>query len=570
MKQSKALNILKAGKNVFLTGSAGAGKTYTLNQYIKYLKERKVPVAVTASTGIAATHMNGMTIHTWAGIGIRDQMTQKNLRQMETKKYLKKHLEKVEVLIIDEISMLHKNQLDMVNMVLKHFKDPFLPFGGVQVVFSGDFFQLPPVGNRNESTRQKFAFMSKAWLEAELVICYLSEQHRQGNSRLNDILNEIRAGELSPSSINLLKLAKEQELMEHKAPPRLYTHNRDVYALNQMELGKLKTESRTFEADTKGNKKLVESLKGSVRTDADLELKIGAKVMFIKNNFEKGYINGSVGEVVGFDDIEDGYPIVQLEDGKKIIAEPEKWSIEDETGKALASMEQVPLRLAWAITIHKSQGMTLDAAEIDLGSTFERGQGYVALSRLKSLDGLRLTGFNDMALELDGLAMKADKRFKELSDEADMKYSDEALEKVHNSFVLGAGGTLDSREIRKQQRKLEQKTKKKKKSTYEQTKELVEQQMGLTEISSVRGLKESTIIAHVEKLIDQGENLDIAHLAPKEDLIKQVQDLFDEVRREKESPKLKPNGKLSMKAAYDHFMGELSYEQLRLIMLFIE
>ena len=145
MLQEKALAILKSGKNVFLTGSAGTGKTYVLNEYITYLKARKVPVAITASTGIAATHMNGMTIHSWAGIGVKDHLTKGNLASMKAKKYLKTHLERVKVLIIDEVSMLHKNQINLVDIVLQYFKDNNDPFGGIQVVLSGDFFQLPPI-----------------------------------------------------------------------------------------------------------------------------------------------------------------------------------------------------------------------------------------------------------------------------------------------------------------------------------------------------------------------------------------------------------------------------------------
>ena len=146
MQQEKALAILKSGKNAFLTGSAGTGKTYVLNQYIAYLKDRKVTVAVTASTGIAATHMNGMTIHSWAGIGVKEFITQGNLVSMKSKKYLTKNFDKVKVLIIDEISMLHKNQLNAIDVVLRYFKDSQLAFGGVQIVLCGDFFQLPPIG----------------------------------------------------------------------------------------------------------------------------------------------------------------------------------------------------------------------------------------------------------------------------------------------------------------------------------------------------------------------------------------------------------------------------------------
>ena len=178
MKQSTALAILKSGRNVFVTGSAGSGKTYIINQYIKFLKERRIPVAVTASTGIAATHMNGMTIHAWSGIGVRNHISKNDLISMREKKYLREKLQQVKVLIIDEISMLHKNQLNLVNKVLKYFKESDRAFGSIQIVFCGDFFQLPPIGMPTEMARDKFAFMSSAWLEASPAICYLQEQHR--------------------------------------------------------------------------------------------------------------------------------------------------------------------------------------------------------------------------------------------------------------------------------------------------------------------------------------------------------------------------------------------------------
>ena len=197
MKQAKALGILKSGKNVFLTGSAGTGKTFVLNQYIDYLKECKIAVAVTASTGIAATHMNGMTIHSWAGIGIKETLTRVQLANMKTKKYLTKHLEAVKVLIIDEVSMLHQNQLALVNEVLQFFKENNMPFGGIQIVLSGDFFQLPPIGKSGESSKDKFAFMSPAWVLAKFHVCYLTEQFRQSDNELNTILNQIRTGFLT-------------------------------------------------------------------------------------------------------------------------------------------------------------------------------------------------------------------------------------------------------------------------------------------------------------------------------------------------------------------------------------
>lgn len=177
--------------------------------------------------------------------------------------------------------------------------------------------------------------------------------------------------------------------------------------------------------------------------------------MFVKNNFDMGYVNGSIGEIKGFvEDEEQGIlPQVLMKDGSTIVVEPETWSIENEQGQVLASLTQIPLRLAWAITIHKSQGMTLESAEINLANTFEKGQGYVALSRLKSLEGLKLVDFNPQALELDRLAMKADSRFQELSSEAEQHFAEMDLSKQHDSFIRRCGGTLNLLEIERNEKK---------------------------------------------------------------------------------------------------------------------
>ena len=261
MLQEKALAILKSGKNVFLTGSAGTGKTYILNKYIEYLKERKVTVAVTASTGIAATHMNGMTIHAWSGMGVKEHLTQRDLLNMQSKKYLQKNLEKAKVLILDEISMLHKNQLDLVDKILKAFIGNDLPFGGIQVVLCGDFFQLPPIGGQGERSKDKFAFMSQAWVNANMAICYLTEQYRQEDNDLNMILNEIRSGNISNWSIKKLKASAERELDFDNEPTKLYSHNLDVDRINKEHLATLTSKEKNFKATTKGNEKLIETLK---------------------------------------------------------------------------------------------------------------------------------------------------------------------------------------------------------------------------------------------------------------------------------------------------------------------
>ena len=421
MKQFTALKIMKAGENVFLTGSAGAGKTYVLNQYIKYLREHEIPVAITASTGIAATHLGGQTIHSWSGLGIKEEITKHDLEKIAKKKKVRQRLEKVEVLILDEISMISRKTLNCLDQILRFFKVSFEPFGGIQVIFSGDFFQLPPVSKERLNSREKFAFMSPVWKKLDLKVCYLTEQYRQSNCTLTDILNEMRSGEISDVAQDLL-LEKLEESRENKEEfaIKLYTHNADVDRINSEELEKLPGKTEMYFAKLSGKKEFAKFLAKSVLAPEVLELKIGAKVIFVKNNPEQGYFNGTLGEISRISP--DGWPIVKLNDEREITVKRADWSMTNEFGQILATFSQIPLRLAWAITVHKSQGMTLEKAEMDLSKTFEAGQGYVALSRVKSWDGLKLLGANGNVLRMDELAMAADKRFQQLSAEIEKIY----------------------------------------------------------------------------------------------------------------------------------------------------
>ena len=440
MKQEKALAILKSGRNVFLTGSAGTGKTYVLKQFIQYLKDAKVEVAVTASTGIAATHVKGSTIHSWSGIGVKQVLSKRDLTNIKKSKRLQKQFAKTKVLIIDEISMLHKSQIEAINQVLTYSLDTNDAFGGLQIVVCGDFFQLPPIGQYGEQSRDKFAFMSPAWVNADLQICYLTEQFRQDDNKLHQILSEIRKGAVSSDATHWLNEARHTTFDEGIEPTKLYTHNEDVDFINFTKLADLPGKSRFFKAKTRGDKALIDTLKKSVLTQDEMPLRVGAQVMFVKNNPDQGFINGTLGEIIEYSAL--GLPVVKTLDGDKITANPEEWSIDDESGKSLASYIQVPLRLAWAITVHKSQGMTLDAAELDLSKTFEKGQGYVALSRLRDIARLRLLGFNDTSLQVDGLAMKADRRFQELSAEVDSKLGDLELDVEAKVFIRDSGGRV--------------------------------------------------------------------------------------------------------------------------------
>ncbi len=416
MKQKDALIILEAGNNVLLTGPAGSGKTFLLNKYIAHLKKKNVGVAVTASTGIAATHLGGRTIHSWAGIGIKDSLSPKEIHVLTKRAYLKKQFLKTSVLVIDEVSMLHAHRLDMIDSVCQAFKKNSLPFGGIQVVMSGDFFQLPPISSGQDEA--EFVYKAKVWSEMDLRVCYLDEQHRQNDKKISSILKSFRQDKVDAETIKLLTGRLNQKPKNGVNPVRLYTHNIDVDSINNFELRKITSPEFTYRMTDEGEKKLVESLKKNCLVPEDLILKRGALVMFVKNKFNEEkivYVNGTTGIVVNFN--ENNYPIVRLSSGEEIIALPDSWTIDDEQ-KILAKITQVPLRLAWAITVHKSQGMTLEAAEIDLSRSFGYGMGYVALSRLKSLNGLYLLGINEIAYKLDPQVFSYDKELIALSKQA--------------------------------------------------------------------------------------------------------------------------------------------------------
>ncbi|MDO8592931.1 MAG: PIF1 family DEAD/DEAH box helicase, partial [bacterium] len=406
MDQTQALKILQSGHNVFLTGSAGTGKTFLLNKFIDYLKNKKIKTGVTASTGIAATHLGGRTIHSWSGIGIKDKLDNKALKRLARNEELWERIRNCRVLIIDEISMLDAVRLNLVDKVCRSVKNPFTPFGGLQIVLCGDFFQLPPVDREKEP---QLAYDSSAWKNSGIKICYLEKQFRQEDLTFINILNKIRSNQAGENELNVLKTRLLKPLGFSIKPTKLYTHNVNVDAINSYELSRVPGDEAVFEMTESGPKELTDLLKKSCLAPRELKLKAGAVVMFIKNNFDAGYVNGTLGKIAGFN--EDGYPVVKTKKDSQITAIPASWTIEEDD-EVIARVSQIPLRLAWAITVHKSQGMSLDAAEIDLSKSFERGMGYVALSRVRTLDGIRLMGINELALKVNERVVIKDKEFK--------------------------------------------------------------------------------------------------------------------------------------------------------------
>lgn len=410
MRQDQALYIMSQGKSVFLTGSAGSGKTYVLNELVRRLKRQGMEVAVTASTGIAATHIGGSTIHSWSGLGIRDALTSQDENWLVNNSRLQKRYNMTDVLVIDEVSMLHGARLDMVNQVCKLLREDERPFGGLQVILTGDLFQLPPV-NRTGGP-DDFVHLSQAWQELNPLICYLDTQYRQKDGALLSLLQGLRTNSFDDIHEELLKERVGLKPDSDTVVTRLYTHNINVDEINDRQLSVLAGDSEIYEMDSTGRSQNVEQLQKSVLAPQNLELKTGAEVMFVANNFAAGFANGTRGKVVEFSGDQ---PIVELHSsGRKINVEQHTWR-QEEDGRERASVSQLPLRLAWAITIHKSQGMSLDAALIDLSKAFTYGMGYVALSRVRSMDGLYLAGINETALKLHPDIFLFDKEIRQLS-----------------------------------------------------------------------------------------------------------------------------------------------------------
>jgi len=412
MTQGEALTILKTGANVFLTGEPGSGKTHTINAFIDWLRSSGIEPSVTAATGIAATHVGGMTLHSWSGIGISESLSPADVDRIASKEHIARRIQKASVLIIEEISMLSASTFEMADAVCREVRRIDAPFGGLTVVLVGDFFQLPPVSRNREAV---FSYASPVWRNLNLLTCYLTEQYRQDDADFLNILSAIRSGEVEEMHYEELMRRQSEPTDLPPDAPKLFSHNADVDRINASELEKISSPVKKFRMSAKGKDSLVEGLKRGCLSPEVLELKQGAAVMFTKNSPQGKFVNGTLGIVTGFD--AGGQPIVETKDGRTVSTEPMEWQLEEQ-GKVKASVSQLPLRLAYAMTVHKSQGMSMDAAIMDLSRAFEYGQGYVALSRVRRLSGVYLTGLNQRALEVHPEILEKDRDFRAASEAA--------------------------------------------------------------------------------------------------------------------------------------------------------
>lgn len=388
--QQKAVDAVESGENVCITGPAGTGKSFLL----EYLKRRsKYGLDVAATTGIAALNVGGTTIHAWAGLGLGDQTADEILQNLESRVRVKRRIREAELLAIDEISMASADLLELLDEVMRKVRLKDDPFGGCQLVFFGDFLQLPPVNKSGNPTR--FAFEASCWKGVKTV--EMTTVVRQADTSFAEMLHRIRKGLHTPADVEILKSrVSAPRPADGFDPIRLFNTNRDVDLFNwDLLCSKCEGEGYEYEARDTGSEWMLARLRKDCIAPQRLTLRVGAQVMLLKNYFDLGVVNGSVGRVESFDPT--GMPVVVFKNGIRWTAEKSTWELK-QGGFVEATRQQIPLRLAWGITIHKSQGMTLELLEADLGKCFEQGQAYVALSRAKTLDGLFLSSFDSASI----------------------------------------------------------------------------------------------------------------------------------------------------------------------------
>ena len=384
--------------SIFMTGSAGTGKSFLLREIIQTRKARwfgsDEAVAVTAPTGIAASNIGGRTIHSFAGIGTGVGDREKIIKKAVNAKHSCHRWYECKTLIIDEISMLDSSLFEMLNEIAQNVKnDSIRPFGGIQLIISGDFYQLPPVKGR-------FAFTSPLWTQSGLRSFVLKEVMRQKEDRFVNLLNKFRTGEIGAAELDDINECHEDVLGfpdDGILPTKLYCKNKDVDAENNYHLKALTTRPYTFRSrdvwkgPTRKKFEVDFILQQIQRKVNDLIcLKEQSQVMCLKNFPDVGLVNGSRGVVVGFERSEQAYPIVKWTGGNTTTVKPAVF--DQGVSKLFLQRMQLPLKLAWALTIHKCQGMTISRAEMKLSDAFEQGQAYVALSRIESKSGLKLLG----------------------------------------------------------------------------------------------------------------------------------------------------------------------------------
>ncbi|XP_022823015.1 ATP-dependent DNA helicase PIF1 [Spodoptera litura] len=404
-EQQRVLNACLRGKNIFFTGSAGTGKSFLLKRIVTALPP-DVTVA-TASTGVAACHVGGTTLHAFAGIGDGSGTLEHLCERAMKLPLVAQRWRKCKHLIIDEISMVDGGFFEKLEALARHVRKNDKPFGGIQLILCGDFLQLPPVVDKGKNGK-RFCFQSACWDKCIQLCFELKQVHRQKDSEFISILNSIRIGRVTKEiSDRLVGTSRQNIESDGILATRLCSHTNDSKMINDSKLSDLDGEEKIFTSQDSDN--ATKLLDMQTIAPSKLLLKVGAQVMLLKNvNVNAGLVNGARGVVVRF---EEGFPVVRFKNKKEYTARTERWYVKNSNGSLLCR-RQVPLNLAWAFSIHKSQGLTLDCVEMSLSKIFEAGQAYVALSRAQSLDTLRVLDFDSRHVWADPNVLEFYQRFR--------------------------------------------------------------------------------------------------------------------------------------------------------------
>ncbi|XP_022056365.2 ATP-dependent DNA helicase PIF1 [Acanthochromis polyacanthus] len=395
-EQAAVLSAVLSGKNVFFTGSAGTGKSFLLKRIIGSLPPKST--FATASTGVAACHIGGTTLHSFAGIGSGSAPLEQCIELAQRPGVLQ-HWTSCRHLIIDEVSMVEAHFFDKLESVARSVRRSTEPFGGIQLIVCGDFLQLPPVSKGKE--KASFCFQARSWRKVIQVNMELTEVRRQTDQSFISLLQAVRVGRVTEEvTAKLMKSSYHHIERDGILATRLCTHKDDVELTNENKLQQLPGPVKVFEA-LDSDPVLVKTIDAHSPVSRLIQLKVGAQVMLTKNlDVARGLVNGARGVVVAFESGKNGLPRVRFLCGVTEVLKQERWVFKSGGGIYL-SRQQLPLKLAWAISIHKSQGMTLDCVEISLARVFESGQAYVALSRARSLEGLRVMDFDPSVVRAD-------------------------------------------------------------------------------------------------------------------------------------------------------------------------
>ena len=397
-KQDEAFKAMLNRQNIFITGPGGSGKSHVINLFVNYYKNNienlENKLYVTSSTGLSSLLINGITINQYAGIGTGEKDVEYYVKNIQKKKPVRERWKHTNVLIIDEISMINSNMFEKLDIIAQKIRKNNSPFGGIQIICSGDFLQLPPVKSN------EFCFESFTWDITIDKIFYFDKIIRQNNIEFQDVLNKIRIGKIDKNVKDLLESCRNRKL-ENKdgiIPTLLFSKKDIVKTYNDAKLKELIDNGQqtiTYNSEYVFSSKIREEVKqdyislinSQFNIEDNIVLSKYSQVMLNVNNLEEGLANGSRGIIVDFS--ENNNPIVQFLNGKLLEIKRKDYKLEE--NKDSITKKQIPLIHAWAITIHKAQGMSLEYIQTDIGkSIFEYGQAYVVLSRIKSLDGLSL------------------------------------------------------------------------------------------------------------------------------------------------------------------------------------